>query len=63
VPLPQEPVTLTELAERLGVFTQTPAGERVVTRKGVRRLARAAWVAQRRGLLIEQRDPPTGRLA
>ena len=59
MPLPQGPVTLAELAERLGVFAE-PAGERVVTRKGVRRLARAAWAAQRQGLLIEPDDPSSG---
>ena len=52
-------MTLAELAERLGVFAE-PAGERVVTRKGVRRLARAAWAAQRQGLLIEPDDPSSG---
>jgi hypothetical protein len=60
VALPQEPVTLAELAERLGIFIQTPTGERVMTRKGVHRLARAAWAAQRRGLLRDKPDPPTG---
>jgi len=55
-------LTLTELAERLGVLAETATGERVVTRKGVRRLARAVWVAQRKGLLIERRDPPSGKL-
>ena len=53
---PREPVTISQLAEQVGAFKATETGERVLTRKGMQRLARAAWRARRKGLLIHE-DP------
>jgi hypothetical protein len=52
VALPREPVTVAQLAERLGFVAQS--GDLIITRKTVHRLARAAWIAERRGLLLSE---------
>jgi hypothetical protein len=62
VALARQPVTIDQLAERLGLaFTD---GRRL-TRREIHRLARAAWAAQRAGLLVEapshHSEPSGGR--
>ena len=47
--LPREPVTIAQIAQQLGIAPAVDA----LTRKDVRRLARAAWQAKRAGLLVE----------
>ena len=61
VMLPREPVTVAQIAQQLGI----PVAVGALSRKDVRRLARAAWEARRAGLLVEDdgRGMPSPRRA
>jgi hypothetical protein len=52
-------VTVEDLIRDLGEYEEARSGGRELTRKSVRRIARAAWNARQRGLLLEAGRPMT----
>lgn len=50
---PDRPITIDELVERYAEPAGTGQGSRVLTHKSVRRIARAAVKARKRGLLVD----------